>query len=87
MSWSISATGKPAEALASLKDQIEIARCVEPEQSIKAKVGEAIEIALSAYPPGMEVAVSAYGSQWKQVGGPDDGKAQNELHVSITPKR
>ena len=63
MSWSVSRTGTPHEVRAKLASDIRNARCLEPEESIKAKVGEIFDLSLTAYPDNAQVKVSAWGSQ------------------------
>lgn len=85
MSWSISAVGKPAATAASIATQIEGQSCSEPEQSIKAKVGEIIAIALAAFPDTNAVEVTASGSQ-SCIDYTDPAKgATNSLTVNIKP--
>jgi hypothetical protein len=62
MSWSISATGKPGAAIVKLKSQIH-GKCTEPEETIRAKIVDIIDLCLGAYPAGHPVKVSASGSK------------------------
>lgn len=80
MSWSASRSGKPVEVAAQLKADLEGIRCIEPEETIKNKVGEIIATALAAYPPEFSVKVSAVGSQSNYEGGP-----VNDLRLEIKP--
>ena len=80
MSWSVSAGGKPADVLKFINGRIEEQNCAEPEQTIKAHVGEAIKVALDAMPPDLTVNVNAYGSQSAQA----NGKFANSLTVQIS---
>jgi len=83
MSWSLTAIGKPAPVLAVLKADVARNTCSEPEQSIRAAVMDAIELALNAMPEGYAVQVNAGGSQHR----PDSTKPGivNSLKVEIVP--
>lgn len=83
MSWSVSAVGKPAAVLKTLSDQIKRSKCNEPEETIKNSILGVLETALSAFPDGTAVSVSASGSQSKSSS--VDEKAINNLKVEITP--
>jgi hypothetical protein len=63
MSWSVSRNGKASEVAGQVQQDINSAQCNEPEQSIKAAVGQALALAIGAFPPDQNVKVSAYGSQ------------------------
>jgi hypothetical protein len=63
MSWYVQGVGNPEPLLRNLTEQIERVTCMEPEQSIKAKVGEVLALALEAMPAHQPVKVNASGSQ------------------------
>lgn len=80
MSWSISATGGRQAVLKSCQEQLAKITCSEPEESIKNKVGEIIEMALVGVEGG-GVMVAASGSQYT----PEQGKPpRNTLRFEIT---
>jgi hypothetical protein len=64
MSWAINAVGKPAAVAAKLAKDFASIKCPEPEESIKAKLAEAVALALAAFPPQLAVRVEASGSQY-----------------------
>lgn len=84
MSWSVSAVGKPAAVAAKLAEAFAKNRCVEPEETIKNKVAEAIASALAVYPPNLAVRVEAGGSQ-HAVDHSKPTELTNSLKVEITP--
>lgn len=63
MSWSVSAVGKAPAVRASIADQFARGTCIEPEESVKKRVAEAIDKALEAQDPATVVKVVASGSQ------------------------
>ena len=79
MSWSVSATGFPAAVLKSIQGQA-MNKCVEPEETIKQKLLEAISLALGAMPTDYPVIVKAGGSQ-----GGSTPPVTNNFNVSIEP--
>jgi hypothetical protein len=81
MSWSFNATGKPAAVLAKMKADLARNKCVEPEETIKNGVLDIVDKALSAFPAGSPVEVSACGSQSTDA----TGAAANQLTVNIKP--
>lgn len=83
MSWSFIGMGKPdALAVKAAADMSRI-KCVEPEETIKAKAIEIIEVALAAYPKTIAVDISAGGSQWTN--GIDSSIATNTFTLMIKP--
>lgn len=85
MSWSVSGVGKPRALAAALATQISNAKCSEPEESIKSKVGEIISAALGAMAEGTAVEVTASGSQsFIDYNNPELG-ATNSLRIEIRP--
>lgn len=83
MSWSISAVGKPAAVIKSVTARLNAIKCKEPEETIKASVGEIITTALAAFPEEYAVQVDANGSQTDAQGEP--GKVINNLSFTIKP--
>jgi hypothetical protein len=81
MSWSLSKSGFAGPVAVLIAEDIKRSKCVEPEETIKNTVGQAIILALEAYPPETPVNVAASGSQGQMV----DGKCVNSLNVAITP--
>lgn len=82
MSWSFSGRGKPDDVRAEARKSLFSIVCMEPEESIKLKVANILEMALNAYPDGMNVSVTASGSQAKNN---ETGRATNTLRIEITP--
>jgi hypothetical protein len=85
MSWSFSAIGKPAAVAKKIADELEKYPCSEPEQSIRHKVGEALQVALAAFPGNAAVQIDASGSQSTQSGANEPNTAINNLSVKIQP--
>jgi hypothetical protein len=86
MSWSFQAVGKPAAVLAKAKQEFAKSPCVEPEETIRQKALEQIDVALSAFPASAPVKVIANGSQSSEyAAGVTTGKATNSLNVTIEP--
>lgn len=81
MSWSFYGVGKPAAVLNKAKTELPKCRCSEPEETIKSKVIDIIEICLAAYPDASAVQIDANGSQSND----SDGKTTNSLVVNIKP--
>lgn len=85
MSWSTSAVGRPAAVAVAIAKQISSIKCQEPEETIKAKVGEIVAAALAVFPEGSAVMVTASGSQsYKDYNKPELG-ASNSLNFEIKP--
>lgn len=82
MSWSTSAVGKPAAVAAKIAADIARIKCIEPEEAIKNKLGEAIAAALAAFPPESAVSIEANGSQSSSS---QPGIATNSFSVSVKP--
>lgn len=82
MSWSFSAIGRPEKVQQHAKEMITRSRCIEPEETIKARALDVVTAALEAYPSGMVVQVEASGSQGSTAG---ENKAANTLSIKITP--
>lgn len=85
MSWSVSAVGRASAVAAKLARDFSSIKCSEPEETIKNTVASAIATALSAFPPGSSVQVSANGSQQSVEYGKDTPEKINQLTVSIAP--
>jgi hypothetical protein len=63
MSWSFYAIGKPAAVVASAEKALSAYECSEPEESIKNKVLNIIQVSLAAMPDASAVSIEASGSQ------------------------
>ena len=81
MSWSISATGKPAAVLRKARQEFSRYKCAEPEETIKGKAQDILEEALREFPESSAVQVSASGSQTSISG----GAFINSLSIEIKP--
>jgi len=81
MSWSVSEVGKVPAVAKQVIHRLDQQRCLEPEQEIKTKVEEIVNLCLAAYPNDVAVEVIASGSQSEA----KDGKAVNTLNLSIRP--
>lgn len=84
MSWSVSAIGKPAAVAEKLAAEFVKYKCLEPEETIKSHVANAVAAALAAFPLNSVVEVSASGSQSRAETGPPV-LATNQLTVTIKP--
>lgn len=80
MSWSFHGIGRPAAVLAKAQAELPRMRCVEPEETVKGKLLEALEAALDNWPDNYAVRVAASGSQFM-----NDGKSTQTLSVTIEP--
>ena len=81
MSWSVSEVGKVPAVAKQVIHRLDQQRCLEPEQAIKTKVEEIVNLCLAAYPNDVAVEVIAGGSQSEA----KDGKAVNvRVAVVIT---
>jgi hypothetical protein len=91
MSWSFNAIGKPSAVAAKARKELGAIQCAEPEQGIKERAIEAIELSCSALPDDNAVKITACGSQspaYKMVDGHYkhvDGKFTNNLTLNIEP--
>ena len=87
MSWSISRIGRAKAVAQAIADDIEKIKCAEPEQTIKAQVGAAIAMALTAFPEDYAVRVSASGSQSGCYPETEENKDRriNNLDLKIEP--
>lgn len=81
MSWSVSAVGRPKAVAEKIAADLKRITCVEPEEQIKNKLGEAIALALAAFPAESAVSVEMNGSQYS----PGPGVASNTFSVSLKP--
>lgn len=81
MSWSFSASGRPAAVAEKMRADLGRQPCAEPEESIKSGIVDVLGAALSAYPERSAVTVSASGSQ----GTDADGRHVNSLTVRLEP--
>ena len=81
MSWSVAEVGKAGAVAKKLAEDFARIKCEHPEETIKNMIASAIDAALSAFPPGEAVKVTASGSQWKT----DKGDKINSLSVQIEP--
>ncbi|MBV8893880.1 MAG: hypothetical protein JO266_18245 [Acidobacteria bacterium] len=82
MSWSFSATGKPAAVRAKASEHFTPTRLrlEQPEMNIALKIGEAIDAALDKMPSSLPVNVEASGSQSR-----DETGVANTLRLTIEP--
>jgi hypothetical protein len=86
MSWSTSASGKPADVAKTVAYTLNEYKCPLPEEVIKQSALAIIKQVCGAQPDNVEVSVSAYGSQ--SFGDDDtDDKAMNSLTISISATR
>lgn len=84
MSWSVNRIGRVGKVREALAEDFGRIKCSEPEETIKAGVAAAIDVALAAFPPSYAVSVAASGSQYA----PDSTKPtefQNQLAVDLKP--
>ena len=84
MSWSVSRVGKSDKLGSVIKSDLANSKCSEPEESIKAAVGERlIAKALDGNIPATAVKVTAFGSQSVSgsTGGPNS--VSNSLKIEI----
>ncbi len=85
MGWFVSAIGKPKAVAKSIAKQIASVKCAEPEETIKAKVGDIVATALAAFPEGYAVQITASGLQgYADYNKPELGQ-HNQLSVEIKP--
>ena len=85
MSWSVGAIGKPRAVATKIAADLNNNKCMEPEETIKGIVGNAIAEALKAMPESSAVQVEASGSQ-SQADYKDSSKGfTNQLSVKIQP--
>lgn len=80
MSWSINVVGSVRMAAEEIDKQVKAIHCIEPEETVKNHVADAIAAALAGYPEDMVVSVVAFGSQSAVNGG-----AVNNLSIKIEP--
>jgi len=66
MSWSVSAIGKAASVKAKAAEQFAAIKCNEPEETIKNKLAEAVDLALTDVDGVIEIKAS--GSQYTNGG-------------------
>jgi hypothetical protein len=86
MSWSFNAVGKPLAVLKAAKDQFMQYSCAEPEETIREKFFEILEISLDSYPESSAVQVSASGSQSPAVTSETDRpRFYNSIKVDVQP--
>ena len=91
MSWSFNAIGKPAAVAKKARHDLGKINCAEPEQGIKERVIEAIEMACAGMPDDCAVKIAASGSQggaYKLEHGAYHeikGKFNNSLNLVIEP--
>lgn len=86
MSWSFHATGKPAAVLGKARQDLSQYKCAEPEETIKGKVLNILEVALLAFPESSAVQVAASGSQQQPSVNPTNPTAFiNSLSIDIKP--
>ncbi len=84
MSWSTNAIGRAAGVAAAIVEQAGKQKCVEPEETIKTTVIEALSLALGSFPATYAVRVTASGSQYApDVSKPDE--KTNTLRVELDP--
>ena len=84
MSWSVSQIAKPAAVAEKLAADFARIRCIEPEETVKSHVANAVAVALAAFPQNSVVEVRASGSQSTTGEGPPV-IATNQLDVTIKP--
>lgn len=82
MSWSVYAMGKARLVEEKCAETLAASKCVEPEETIKAKIAESLAAAMGAFPDDQIVKVEANGHQ-SSVG--PDGKAINQFSVKVEP--
>lgn len=82
MSWSFYKVGNPATVLVEARKDLAHYKCAEPEEAIKAKVLEILEISLSKFPADLPVKVQASGSQSTKE---SSQEAANNLSFTIEP--
>lgn len=91
MSWSFYATGKPAAMVARARVEFGKIKCSEPEEAIKGKVLNILEVSLLAMPENAVVRIEAGGSQSQAYDMAPDGwgavvgKFTNQLNLKIEP--
>lgn len=83
MSWSYNGCGRAGALIAVAQASLANVKCAEPEETVKAKVSEIIETALTAYPANTAVKVVAHGSQSTR--SPADGGIINSVSLTIEP--
>lgn len=80
MSWSFSAIGKPLAVLAKARKDLTASKCPEPEETVKGKLLDALDAALTPFPADYAVKVEAYGSQSSGGAGPT-----NSFSMKVEP--
>lgn len=83
MSWSFYGVGKPKAVAAKARKDLSAYKCMEPEETVKAKVADIIDVCLSAFPDASSVQIEASGSQSTDSTKP--GTATNQLSIKILP--
>lgn len=92
MSWSFNAIGKPKAVLQKIYTDISNSsyKCPEPEEAVRLKLVEILELALNAFPESSAVKVEAHGSQIPEYvygasSSQPTGKFTNSLKLVIEP--
>lgn len=80
MSWSFSATGRPKAVAEKAKAYLAGVKCAEPEESIKNKIGNIIDMALMSFPESGAVKITCNGTQ-----SPQGTFALNSVRLEIEP--